>query len=140
MTKLVEGFLYGLYMDEELLKSLGFNPVSSRMAMVESYELDLRGLAKIIPKDNSQVWGMLVKLPEDDLLAMYSYETTKVYKPEIVNALIEGRNIISACCYNVPKSNDAALNSEYLEKLILIAKKLNLPIAYIKKLELIGAS
>jgi hypothetical protein len=131
----VEGFFYGLYMDPELLLSLGFRPAASRMARLESHELELKGSVKIVRKQGSTVWGILIKLPEKDLKAMYDFETTKAYRPEIVNVITNDGENIAVSCYNLPVDETAELNIGYLEKLIPVARRLNLPIEYIKKLE-----
>ena len=137
--KLVDGFFYGLYMDEDLLRTLGFNPVSSHVAKADSYEINLNGMAKIIPKKGTEVWGKLITLPENELKAMYSFETTKDYKPEIINILTEEGKPKTATCYNMVASELDKLNIEYLSKLVVAAKKLELPYTYIKQLESIHA-
>lgn len=136
MGNLVEGFFYGLYMDIELLESLGFKPVSTRMGHAESYELDLKGMAKIIPREGSQVWGMLITLDESDLDAMYSFETTVDYKPEKIQVTLGDGHQVTVPCFNVPPDSNAAFNTEYLEKLIPVVTRLGLPDKYINTLKM----
>lgn len=131
----VEAFFYGLYMDPDLLNSLGFNPSQPVVACVESYALDLRGPAKIIPSQGSTVWGTLMTLPASDLDAMYAFDTTKHYKPEKVTVKTVEGSVVSACCYNLPVNSSGTINKDYLEKLIPTAHKLGLPGDYIKTLE-----
>lgn len=130
-----EGFFYGLYMDPDLLRSLGFNPSAPRIAAVESYALDLHGAAKIMPRQGGIVWGTLIKLPKADLAAMYSFETTKQYQPERIQVKTIDGEIVDATCYNLPRNEQASFNSEYLEKLLVITRKLGLPGDYIASLE-----
>ena len=61
------GFFYGLYMDPELLKALGYRPEGAVQACLKEYRLDLQGAAKVIPQKNSEVWEMILQLPEEDL-------------------------------------------------------------------------
>lgn len=130
-----ECFFYGLYMDVELLKYLGFNPNSAHTAVLEGYALDLRGSAKVIPRQGNQVWGMLIKLPPADLQAMYSFETTRHYTPEQVAVNLPDGEQVQACCYNLPASNDEPLNLEYRDKLLVVIHKLGFPDEYIGMLE-----
>jgi len=134
MEDLVEGFFYGLYMDPGLLTSLGFEPIESRVAKLDGYELDLHGLAKIIPKSDSTVWGMLTKLRRSDLDAMYAFETTKAYKATAVEVTTADDAAVSVVCYNVPADDGAEFNREYLEKLVEVAKKMKLPGHYLQRL------
>jgi len=135
LVSTTEGFFYGLYMDPDLLRSLGFNPSTPRIASIDSYELDLRGAAKILPVEGSTVWGALIELPENDLDAMYSFDSTIHYKPEIVYPKTMDGKVVRSICYNLPKNENDTLNIEYLKKLIAVAKKLTLPGDYIRKLE-----
>ncbi|MDH5324869.1 MAG: gamma-glutamylcyclotransferase [Gammaproteobacteria bacterium] len=128
MNQSIEGFFYGLYMDSDLLRSLGFSPGLARMAVVHNYELDLHGFAKLVPKQGGEAWGMLIQLPESHLRAMYAFETTKHYKPERITVVcIESGQEVEATCYNVPVQPEFPLNKEYREKLVQAMKKLGFP-------------
>jgi len=135
MTQIVSAFFYGLYMDTDLLKSLGFHPVAAHKAVLRSYALDLFGPAKIVPRTGGIVWGNIVTLPGKDLIAMYSFEATRAYAPETVEVTDGDGNPISVCCYNLPKSDRDPFNHEYYEKLILTLKKLDFPSEYIVSLK-----
>jgi len=131
VTDTVQAFFYGLYMDSELLRSLGFVPGSVIRARLDSYALDLFGLAKIIPNNNSVVWGNVISVSEQDLTAMYSFETTKSYKAESVQVFDIDGNAMSVNCYNTAASPNLPFNSEYQLKLVKLLKKLEFPVDYI---------
>lgn len=135
MSENSEAFFYGLYMDSELLESLGFNPESVVKAKVDSYELDLFGAAKIVPKPNSIVWGNVIKLPKQDLEAMYSFETTKAYSPIKVQVTDIHGSSRAVSCYNLPEATGEQFNSEYQQKLIHVLKKQKFPAEYITSVE-----
>ena len=135
MGKLVEAFFYGLYMDPALLESTGFKPSDPRLARIEGYKLELNGVAKIVPSDGANVWGQLIKLSQADLEAMYSFETTKMYRPEKFTIILANGEEIEAGCYNAPADESAVFNDEYLGKLIKAAERLGLPGDYIQTLE-----
>jgi len=138
MTDIVEAFFYGFYMDPKLIESLGFEPVSVEKAVVSSYALDLFGSAKIVPRKNSVVWGNIIKLSTSDLKAMYSFESTKHYSPEIVQAKDIQGNSKYANCYNLPESGNEPFNFEYHQKLLTLLKELDFPAEYIVSLQSIN--
>ena len=135
MIDTVEAFFYGLYMNPELVESLGFVPMSVEKAQLNSYALDLCGAAKIVPKENSVVWGNIIKLSKVDLVAMYSFEATQNYSPEIIHVKDSKGNYKSVHCYNLPESNDEPFNREYHQKLLNLLKDLDFPGDYIVSFE-----
>lgn len=135
MTNTVEAFFYGLYMDPALIESLGFDPVSVEKAKVSSYALDLFGSAKIIPREGGVVWGNIIELSQSDLMAMYSFESTKNYSPELIQASDINGNDKLVNCYNLPESGNEPFNSEYHLKLLKLLKELDFPVDYIASLE-----
>lgn len=135
MTKIVEAFFYGLYMDADLVNSLGFHPQGTVKAVLESYALDLHGLAKVVPQEGSVVWGNVLSLPEDELQAMYAFESTKVYAPEMMTVKDVHGNAKQVGCYNVPPSPDAAFNGAYQEKLLQLLHREDFPAEYINIIE-----
>ncbi len=130
MDKQVNGFFYGLYMDPELLASLGHEPLAAQPAKLTHFALDLHGLAKVLPQEGATVWGMLIKLRQRDLAAMYSLPTTRRYSPQQVEVITLDNETVPAQCYNVPASPDAAFNGEYLDKLLEVVNKVGLPAEY----------
>lgn len=135
MSESVEAFFYGLYMDTDLLESLGFKPESVGKAKVDSYEINLFGAAKIVPKVNSVVWGNVIKLPKHELEAMYSFETTKAYSPMMVQITEASGSSKTVSCYNLPETTSEPFNSEYHKKLIQMLNKLEFPDEYISSVE-----
>ncbi|MFQ5486321.1 MAG: gamma-glutamylcyclotransferase family protein [Desulfobacterales bacterium] len=139
MSETVEAFFYGLYMDSELLKSLGFMPGSVQKAKVDSYVINLFGSVKIVPKVNCVVWGNLIELPKQDLEAMYSFESTKAYSPEIVQVIESNGNTKNVSCYNVVETSGELFNSEYHEKLVQTLIRLGFPTEYISSVKALGS-
>ena len=130
-----EGFFYGLYMDPDLLKGLKYSPHNPRIAYVEDYQLDLRGVAKMIPQQGSKTWGMVIQLSQADLDQMYGSEATKSYQPETMTAILQDGQAVQTACYNLPPDQSAELNRMYGFKLLAILKKLSLPADYIWEVE-----
>ena len=138
MNENVEAFFYGLYMDIDLLKSLGFRPGETRKAVLESYALDLFGSAKVVPMEGSYVWGNIINLPREDLTAMYSFESTKEYVPETLQVKDSKGNYKQVSCYNLAKSDSESFNKEYHGKLLKIIERLEFPEEYIQNMKAMG--
>ena len=138
MTDTVEAFFYGLYMDPKLIESLGFEPITVEKAEVNSYALDLFGAAKIVPREDSVVWGNIIKLSKNDLQAMYSFETTEIYSSEVIQAKDSNGHYKLVNCYNLPESPDEPFNKDYHQKLLNLLKELDFPVDYINSLESIN--
>ena len=135
MPNTVPAFFYGLYMDCELLLSLGFKPGAVKKAKLDNYAIDLHGLAKIIPNNNSVVWGNVITLSEADLTAMYSFESTKSYKAENIHVTDIDGNVVMVSCYNIHATPDEPFNLEYQKKLLPLLQKLAFPANYVNSIE-----
>lgn len=128
-------FFYGLYMDPELLRKLGADPINPRQARLADYRLDLHGPAKILQIPGNSVWGMIVGLSPEHLLALYSGESTREYQPLELMVQASDSPPIAVICYNRPLQPGMPLNREYLEKLLVVARRLRLPSEYVRELE-----
>lgn len=82
-----DAFFYGMYMDDEFLRSLDVQAENARVARIDDFELDLRGAVKALPKKGKSVWGIVFELSKDDLKKMYSGPKTKAYQPGTVQAV-----------------------------------------------------
>lgn len=127
----IDAFFYGLYMDADLLRSLNIKPENPRVARVDGYRLDLRGAVKALPQEGERVWGIIFRLPQEDLDKMYGGPKTKLYKREEMLAVTEDGQAITVGCYNQPEDSSAAFNSEYCDQLIPAMRKAGLPSEYI---------
>ena len=67
----IEVFFYGLFMDEELLRSKGVHPVNVRMAAVPGFELRT-GQRATLQNANACAWGVLMQLTHAEVEQLYS--------------------------------------------------------------------
>lgn len=132
---MIDGFFYGLYMDSDLLVTLGYKPSHPRLGNLNGFRIDLRGPIKLIPDSGKSAWGMIFTLPEANLQAMYSGPNTKDYQPYTMMAKTSDGAEVRVQCYNLDPIPGAQLNREYLDKLIVVARKAMLPAEYIRELE-----
>lgn len=129
-------FFYGLFMDEDLLRSKGLDPQDSEIARVDEVMLRIGERAALIPSPGGQVHGLVVWLTPAELDRLYSDESVKAYRPQAVLAHLASGDVLAALCYNLPRPPLASeRNPEYAAKLRALAKQIGLPTAYVASLQ-----
>ena len=75
---------------------------------------------------------MLIDLPVEEAITLYSAPDVSDYCPEIVNAiLLRDRAIQPSLCYNLPPNRlGAGTNAEYAQRLAALVLELGFPPAY----------
>ena len=131
-----EVFLYGLFMDEELLRSKGLDPEGAEHALVNGVALRIGRRATLVPAEHGSVHGMVVSLTLSDLERLYSEPSVQAYRPQAVLAQLASGGVIAALCYNLPEPpSPAESNPEYVAKLRAVALKVGLPAEYVASIE-----
>lgn len=127
-NRLVEVFFYGLYMDEEILKSKGVEPRNPRAAKLDGYKLRVGKMATLLREKNEEAFGMVYSLTHDEINKLYKESGLTDYVPEAINVLTENSFFSALCCnlLNPPLAEDS--NDEYFKKLKICMEKYKLPI------------
>jgi hypothetical protein len=60
-------FLYGLYMDSEILKGLGCNPLDPEVVRLDGYGLRIGEKATLVKASNEFCLGQLITLEEEEV-------------------------------------------------------------------------
>jgi hypothetical protein len=128
-------FFYGLFMDQELLRSKGIVPGAAELASVPGFALRIGQRATLVPDKTGRVHGVVMSLGLADLEQLYSEPSVQAYRPEAVLAHLASGGIIAALCYNLPELPERTdPNPEYAFKLRVLAQKVGLPAEYISSL------
>ncbi len=126
--RLLDVFFYGLYMDEEILKSKNVTPRNKRAAIAPGYHLRVGKMATLLRDNNAQAFGMVYSLTHNEITSLYEGSGLTAYVPEsIVIQTKENQNIAALCCNLLNPPSDDEKNEEYLEKLTTCMEKYNLP-------------
>jgi Gamma-glutamyl cyclotransferase, AIG2-like len=134
-SRRIEVFFYGLFMDADLLRTKGVNPINVRPASVPGFALRIGRRATLIRLPTSVVHGMLMELTHAELEQLYSDPTVRVYRPEAVLCELNDSSPVPALCFNLlepPRAEEA--NSEYAAKLRDLADRLGLPSDYVNRI------
>ncbi|WP_024955098.1 gamma-glutamylcyclotransferase family protein [Sulfurospirillum arcachonense] len=126
--RLNDVFFYGLYMDEEILKSKNVNPRNKRVAVVHNYELRIGKMATLLRKIDAKAYGLVYSLTHDEVDILYAKSGLTDYVAESLLAKIDDKSSIPVLCCNLlnPPAEDET-NNEYYEKLKNCMEKYKLP-------------
>jgi len=122
-------FFYGLYMDEEILKSKGVKPRNKRRAIADGYALRLGNMATLLRKENATAYGMVYSLTHEEMDILYKNSGLTQYVNEALMVELENKsNIVTLCSVllDAPKVDES--NDEYYQKLVTCMKKYGLEI------------
>ena len=131
----IDGFFYGLFMDEQVLANAGTTPENFRPAFVEDVSLKIGARATLVPSPGDRAYGMLISLTHADLDKLYNAPGLEVYRPEAVLAHVSDQEAVPALCFNLVKPPEPQeRNPEYAARLRQVLAKLGFPDAYIESI------
>jgi hypothetical protein len=116
----VEVFLYGLFMDEELLRGKGLEPEGGEITAIDGFALRTGQRAALVPTPGAKVYGLVFSLTRSELDRLYSESSVQAYKPQAVLAQLASGGVVAALCYKagitlvVPKENEHRCNATSL--------------------------
>ena len=127
-------FMYGLFMDESLLNSLGVHPTQATVGHVEGFDLHIGKRATLLPAANSRAYGVLMKITAAEVATLYADESLADYVAEPVAVTLPGGTRVAAVCYILPATKLAGTNSEYAAALLASATRLGFPEGYLERI------
>jgi Gamma-glutamyl cyclotransferase, AIG2-like len=131
----IEVFFYGLFMDQELLKGKGIQPIDVRLAAVSGLRLRIGARAALVSAPDAEVHGVLMKLTHAELDKLYSEPSVQAYRPEPVLAVASDGATVAALCYNLPEPPGSGERTpEYAAKLRALAQRIGLPNDYVSSI------
>lgn len=134
-------FFYGLFMDERLLRQRGLAPSNVRFARLKGYRLRIARRANLVEDAEATTCGVVIDLPPDDVLDLYSKPGVGDYRPVTVCVELEDGSEQPAICYLLPADKSRqGINSEYAEKLFHLARELCFPDDYLAEIQLASDS
>lgn len=132
MAELIDGFFYGLFMDEDVLAGYEVTARNPRPAYIDDFGLFIGDRATLAPLEGARSYGVVFALESEGFAHLYGGAGLEDYRPETLAVTAFTGEAISARCYNLPQrpgKNEA--NPEYAAKLQSVLKKLGFPKEYI---------
>ena len=128
----IDVFFYGLFMDEEVLKTKGVLAMDIRPAFVSGFQLRIGNRATLVTNPAARVFGQIVSISHVELERLYSEPGLQAYKPEAVMAQLANGETRAALCFNlVEPPSLQERNPEYAHKLRALAQQLDFPSEYV---------
>ncbi len=129
-------FFYGLFMDPELLQKAGLTPSIPVVAELQDYKLVIGERATLIPKHGTSCWGTIMQLDTQELDDLYAEPSVKDYQAVSVDCIIGEDSYCTVDVYILPEDYplQPPKDSGYIDQLVQVSKKVNLPAEYQKQL------
>jgi hypothetical protein len=127
LPRRLEVFFYGLFMDEELLRSKGLDPIHARRGRVRDMAVCVGKRAALAARPGSVAPGMVMQLTHAEIERLYAEPSVAMYKPEAVLVDLVDGGTVAALCFN-PLTSPATTeqDAEYLEELRGLRRRLGL--------------
>lgn len=129
-SRLNDVFLYGLYMDPDILRSKNVEPRNPRVGYAEGYKLRIGKLATLLREEGAQAYGLVYSLTHEELSLLYAKSGLDMYVSEALIVTIESGEAIPVLCKNLltpPEESES--NEEYRTKLLQCMERLNVSTA-----------
>ena len=128
-------FFYGLFMDKRRLEQQGLSPSKLRKARLSGYQLKIGERATLVEESNANCYGVLINLPPDDVLKLYSAPGVDDYQPLSVSVQVAQDQQELAICYVLPEHDDHALgDDDYITELHKLGSALHFPEYYLDEI------
>jgi hypothetical protein len=121
-------FFYGLFMDADLLRERGVDPLQPRKAVIPGYRLQIGRRALLVPRFGAQAFGMVFALTDREIASLYAEPGLELYRPESVIALFEDGRFGAVTTFNLSAAHATVeVNHDYAEKLRIVLQRLGFP-------------
>ena len=118
INRLHDVFFYGLYMDEEILKSKNIPIRNQRSGYIDNYALRIGNLATLMRTENSRAYGMVYAMTQKEIVSLYEGAGLDAYITEALLCKLSDKSKIPVLCKNLaeaPKEDES--NDGYFSKL-----------------------
>lgn len=131
----IDVFFYGLFMDEDLLRSKGVTVTQFRPASVLGFQLRIGVRASLVPSQSGHVYGLIASISHAEIERLYSEPSVQDYRPEAILAHLDTGETLAVLCFNLVDPPSAAdRNPEYASKLRALAERLGFPADYVQSM------
>lgn len=130
-------FFYGSFMNPEVLAKADVHPTETQRARLDGWDLKIAPRATLVPSEGQCVYGVLAQLthPEIDKLYAKDWFGFGTYLPEAVLVTDSVGRYLPALSYIAWQLEGGMPSAEYLEKMVVVAKRFEFPAEYIRRIE-----
>lgn len=128
-------FLYGSYMNPDVLAEVDLVPEQWEVATLAAFELVIAPRANLLRNPAALAWGMLATATHAELSRLYVEHAQgklgETYLPEAVLAVDAVVRMRPALCYIAPAMAPRPAERDYVERIAAPAESFGFPAAYV---------
>lgn len=131
-------FFYGSFINLEVLGKVGLAPARVEVSRLPGFDIRIAPLANLVRSEQHCVYGILATATHAELNRLYAYAKNGlggVYLPEAVLAQTLDGRWQPALCYIAPEMTAAPASGEYVDRIVIPARRFGFPQWYIDRLE-----
>ena len=131
-------FFYGSYMNFDVLGQVNYVPKKWDVARLAGFNIFIRPRANLVRSTQDSVYGILATGTHAELGRLYAHAREvlgETYLPEAVLAEAIDGKWRPALCYICPEMVPAPANNDYIDRIVIPARKFNFPGWYVEHLE-----
>jgi len=128
-------FFYGLFMDTKILASKGIRPTIARPVTIDGYGLTIGARASLVKEEGGCTHGILMSITPDEETQLYASEGVEDYRAITIPAAYDDGSSEDVVSYVLPPDKVSGTNAEYAKALLLLAKELKFPKAYLERIK-----
>ena len=110
------------------------------VATLEGFDIALSPSATLVPSTKGVVYGVIADLTQVELNLLYAPDWLKDYKPRSVKVKTSSQREVTATCFIAPPNPNAPPKSDYVARLIDIAKGYGFPSWYVERVRNAGVA
>jgi hypothetical protein len=132
-------FFYGSFINVDILAKGGLVVDDVTVAKLWGFDIRISTLATLVRSDHGCVYGIVTKATHADLDRLYAQAWLgHAYRPEPVIVERQDAQLAPALCYIAHTAPPARPANEYLDWILIAARRLGFPGWYIERLQAAG--
>jgi hypothetical protein len=131
-------FFYGSYINADVLREVNYFPDQVEVARLAGFDIHIRPRANLVRSDQHLVYGILATGTHGELDRLYWHAKDvlgEIYLPEAVLAQTLDGALRPALCYICPRMVDRPASEDYINRIVVPARRYGFPRWYIQRLE-----
>jgi hypothetical protein len=131
-------FFYGSYINQDVLRGLGMDPVDIEVARLDGFDIRIEPLANLVESEGASVFGIVASLTPEELVTLYAHARDVLggtYTPRAVVVETKSGEKQAARCYIAPVGETNPANNDYVDRIVGPAREYGFPAEYVAKLE-----
>jgi len=131
-------FFYGSYINMDVLREVQYTPDKCEVARLAGFDICIRPRANLVRSNQHTVYGVLATATHAELARLYTHAKDvlgETYLPEAVLTETLDEKSEPALCYLCPAMVPQPATNDYIDRILIPARKYGFPGWYLERLE-----